>query len=178
MVLVSFLVSLLVASAAVRPRRDFAGMERRRKQAAKLFANGKSQADVARELGVSRQSVSRWYSDWRSGGITALSGAGRAGRLPELCDDDLRRLERELLRGPAAHGYPTDMWTLERVREVIESTTGVDYHPGHVWKVLRRMGWSRQRPARRAIERDSARIARWVKEDWPRIKKTPGAGAH
>lgn len=84
-------------------------MERRRKQAAELFQQGKTQADVARELEVSRQSVSRWYSDWRQGGATALRGAGRAGRLPALDQTDLRRIERRFAKGPLANGYPTDM---------------------------------------------------------------------
>jgi transposase len=160
---------------AVRPRRDFAGLEERRRKAGRLFAKGKTQAEVSRELGVSRQSVSRWYADWQLGGNRALKAAGRAGRMPKLDKTQLDKVEAELERGPLAHGYATDLWTLPRVAEVIEETTGVSYHPGHVWKLLRQMGWSRQRPARRAIERDDEAIARWVKKDWPRIKKTPDA---
>jgi transposase len=91
-----------------------------------------------------------------------------------LTDAQLAGLERELEKGPQAHGFPTDMWTLARVAEVIEKTTGIAYHPGHVWKILRnKLGWSRQRPARRAAERDDEAIARWVAKDWPRVKKTP-----
>lgn len=155
--------------------RDFDAMERRRKQAAKMFNRGQSQADVARELEVSRQSVSRWHGDWSAGGVGALRGAGRAGRLPHLDQTELRRVERRLTKGPLASGYATDMWTLQRVAEVIEAETGVVYHPGHVWRILREMGWSCQRPARRAVERDDAAIASWVKKEWPRVKKTPGA---
>jgi len=170
-------VLLLLVMATVRTGapRDFAAMERRRKQAAKLFRRGLSQADVGRELAVSRQSVSRWYADWQSGGAGGLRAAGRAGRLPQLDSADLRRVERRLVKGPLRNGYPTDMWTLQRVAEVIESETGVAYHPGHVWRILRQMGWSRQRPARRAVERDDAAIANWVKHEWPRVKKTPAA---
>jgi transposase len=104
-----------------------------------------------------------------------LAGAGRAGRLPELDRADLRRVERRLAKGPLGNGYPTDMWTLARVAEVIADETGVTHHPGHVWRILREMGWSRQRPARRAVERNDEAIARWVKEEWPRVKKTPAA---
>ena len=166
------MVMVTVRSGAAR---DFAAMERRRKQAARLFRQGTRQADVARELEVSRQSVSRWHAEWTSGGTTALRAAGRAGRLPQLDQSDLRKVERRLAKGPQANGYPTDMWTLQRVSEVIEAETGVAYHPGHVWRLLRQMGWSRQRPARRAIERDDEAIANWVKKDWPRVKKTPDA---
>jgi transposase len=147
-------------------------MERRRKRAARMFEHGATQADVARELEVSRQSVSRWYADWQRGGSAALKGAGRAGRVSRLSAAQLRRLDRELRKGPRAHGYGTDLWTLDRVAEVIERLFGVAYHPGHVWKLLRdKLGWSRQRPVRRAVERDDEAIARWVAVDWPRIKR-------
>ena len=169
------LVLLLISTSPLRVARDFAGMEERRKQAARLFARGRTQAEVAAELSVSRQSVSRWHADWRAGGVAALKAAGRAGRLPRLGAAELKAVERALTRGPLAHGYPTDMWTLSRVGEVIAATTGVSYHPGHVWRILRQLGWSRQRPARRATERDEAAIARWRREAWPRVKKTPGA---
>jgi transposase len=168
-------VVLVLVMAASGARRDFEAMERRRKQAARLFGRGNSQAEVARELGVSRQSVSRWHAEWRAGGTSALRGAGRAGRLPGLDASDLKRVERRLLDGPRAHGYPTDLWTLARVAEVIETETGVSYHPGHVWRLLRQMGWSRQRPARRAVERNDEAIANWVRHEWPRVKKTPDA---
>ena len=77
-------------------------------------------------------------------------------------------------KGPKANGFPTELWTLARVADVIEQVTGVKYHPGHVWRVLRQMGWTRQRPARRAAERDDEAIEQWVNERWPRVKKTPG----
>jgi transposase len=159
-------------------RRDFDAMERRRKRAARMFARGKSQADVARELEVTRQSVSRWHAEWEAGGTAALDGAGRAGRPPQLDQADLARIERQLTKGPLANGYASDMWTIARVTEVIESETGVAFHPGHVWRLLGQMGWSRQRPARKALERDDEAIANWVKNDWPRVKKTPDAGGH
>jgi transposase len=153
-------------------RRDFEGMEKRRKRAARLFERGVPQADVARQLGVSRQSVSRWHADWQRGGTHALKAAGRAGRMPRLSEAQLARVARALLRGPRAHGFATDLWTLDRVAEVIETQTGVRYHRGHVWKLLRdKLGWSRQRPARQAIERDDEAVARWVAVEWPRIKR-------
>jgi transposase len=170
------LVFLVWTMLAVRPRRDFAELEERRRRAARLFAKGRTQAEVSRELGVSRQSTSRWYADWQAGGNAALRAAGRAGRMPKLSDSQLKVVESELRKGPLAHGYATDLWTLARVTEVIEATTGVSYHPGHVWRILRQMGWSRQRPARRAVERNDEAITRWVEKDWPRIKKTPNGG--
>jgi transposase len=156
-------------------RRDFEGMEQRRRRAGRLFERGVAQADVARRLSVSRQSVSRWHADWLRGGASALKGAGRAGRLPRLTDAQLGQLDSVLRQGPRAHGFATDLWTLDRVAQVIEAETGVRYHPGHVWKLLRdKLGWSRQRPARRAVERDDEAVARWVAVEWPRIKRGLG----
>jgi transposase len=174
-VLVLVVAWVLAASRdAPAARRDFQGMEERRKRAARMFARGATQAEVARELAVSRQSVSRWYVGWRAGGAKALKAAGRAGRIPRLTTAQLRQIDRALRKGPRAHGFGTDLWTLDRVAAVIEAETGVRYHPGHVWKLLRdTLGWSRQRPARRAVERDDEAIARWVAEDWPRIKRGP-----
>ena len=91
-----------------RPSRFRRYGERRPKRAAQLFAKGMSQADVARQLDVSRQSVSRWHADWLSGGAASLRGWRRAGRLPELDQADLRRVERQLEKGPLENGYPTE----------------------------------------------------------------------
>jgi transposase len=142
----------------------------RRLQAAGLFQQGLSQAEVARRLGVSRQTASRWQARWRQGGRAGLAGPGRWGRPSRLSDRDWRRVERALLQGPLVQGFDTDLWTLPRVAEVIWRLTGVSYHPGHVWWLLRRHQWSPQRPARRASERGEQAIARWRAEDWPRIK--------
>ena len=143
-----------------------------------MFARGKRQVDVVSELGVSAQAASRWYRVWREGGREALAGAGRAGRVRKLTDAQLAQVEAALAKGPRANGFPTEMWTLARVAEVIERVTGVRHSHTQTWTILReRLGWSRQRPARRAVERDDEAIATWVTEDWPRIKKAPGAAA-
>ncbi|MEW6352245.1 MAG: winged helix-turn-helix domain-containing protein [Thermodesulfobacteriota bacterium] len=154
-------------------RRDFQWLERRRKRAARLFAAGEIQAVVARALAVSRQSVSRWYSHWRKGGPASLKASGRAGRMPRLDRKELGRIDVALRKGAHAHGFNTDLWTLPRVAKVIKDVSGVSYHPGHVWKVLRSMNWTLQRPAKKAKERNDDAIRRWVKETWPALKKTP-----
>jgi transposase len=90
---------------------------------------------------------------------------------PKLDARARRRIERALLQGALAHGFDTDLWTCKRVVLVIERLTGVRHHPSHVWRILCQMGWTPQRPERRALERDEAAIARWVKVDWPRIRQ-------
>ena len=151
-------------------------MKQRRMQAADMFRRGVIPAEIARRLDVSHQVVSEWRKVWRQGGRVALRGAGRAGRRPKLSRAQLAKVEKALLRGAESSGYVTDVWTLPRVAEVIERQTGVAYHPGHVWHILRdQLRWSWQRPARQAVERNEAAIERWVKERWPQLKKQPGA---
>jgi transposase len=141
-------------------------------RAVELFEAGARQIDVVTQLEVSAQTASRWYHQWRAGGRDALVGAARLGRTCRLSDEQLAEVENALLAGPTANGFATDMWTLARVAQVIERLTGVSYSPSQTWLILRqRLGWTRQRPARRAVERDQDAIEAWVTKDWPRIKR-------
>ncbi|MBN1440271.1 MAG: IS630 family transposase [Anaerolineales bacterium] len=153
--------------------RDFQEMERVRIRAIRLLQKGMRQSEVARKLGVTKQAVFRWKSIWENGGLNALRFPGRAGRKPELEPEQLIELERELLKGPKAHGYITELWTGRRVRGLIKKLFGVEYHPNHMWRLMRSMGWSCQRPTGRARERDEAATRRWRKNVWTRIKKRP-----
>ena len=145
-------------------------------RAVEMFEAGARQVDVVTGLEVSAQTASRWYHRWHSGGRDALVGAQRLGRTPRLSDEQLVEVQAALLAGPKANGFATDMWTLARVGQVIERMTGVRYAQSQTWLILReRLGWTRQRPARRAVERDEQAIEAWVKRDWPRIKKGPDA---
>ncbi len=161
----------------VAPRRDFAALEERRMRAGAMFERGVSQADVARSLGVSRETASQWAAAFRRGGLDALAGAGRAGRLRKLSDAQLSEVEQALSNGPRANGFPTELWTLARVASVIERLTGVGYSTTQTWVILReRLGWSRQRPARKALEANDEAITAWARDRWPVVKKTPDAG--
>ena len=153
-------------------RRDFKALERRRMRAVRLFEQGETQADVARRLRVSRTTAMRWAQAWEAQGSEGLRAAGRAGRKPRLSSDQLDQVEQALLEGPLAFGYRTELWTLPRMAELIQRITGVRYHPGHVWRVMRQLGWSLQKPTTRARERDEEAIARWLKSTWPALKKT------
>lgn len=154
-------------------KRDFDALERRRFRAVSLLRKGLRESEVARQVGVHRQSVNRWALTLAQSGRAGLKKAGRAGRKSLLSKADLRRIERALKRGPEALGYETGLWTTKRVAELIEESCDVRYHPRHVWWILRRLGWSCQRPVGRALERDEATIERWKKKRWPGLKKKP-----
>jgi transposase len=156
-------------------KRDFDALEQRRMKAVDLLRKGLSQSEVARQVGVHRQSVSRWARQLEEGGRRTLKRAKRVGRPPLLDSKSLRRIEQGLKRGPEALGFDNGLWTTGRVAELIEIECGIRYHPSHVWRILQRMGWSCQRPTGRALERDEEAIRWWKKTRWPALKKTPNA---
>jgi len=159
----------------MRPKGTAAELEARRRQAASLLAQGLALREVARQVGSSPSSVKRWKEVVRKGGKQALAAKPHPGRPPRLSAKQKERLLRLLLKGATAHGYPSQLWTLPRIAEVIEKHFDVHYHPSHVWKLLRACGWSAQKPQRRARERDEPEIERWRRQRWPHIKKSAAA---
>jgi transposase len=141
--------------------------EHRRKRAVAAVGEGQAPATVAKVLGVDRGSVYRWLRLARQpGGLDAQPRR----RQPALADAQLTRLERLLLQGARRHGWPNDLWTATRVREIIRRHFGIVYHPEHVRQILkRRLGWTSQKPQTQAKERDEDGIRRWLAEDFPRI---------
>jgi transposase len=150
-----------------------AELEARRRRAVALLDKGLGVREVARQIGCSPMSVSRWQADVRARGPDALRPKPAPGRPPRVTARQRAKLLKLLLKGATAHGFRTDLWTLPRVATVIARTFGVTYHPAHVWKILRGEGWSCQKPERRARERDEAAIQRWRTDRWPHIKKRP-----
>ncbi|MGP4029918.1 winged helix-turn-helix domain-containing protein [Actinomadura sp. 3N407] len=154
-----------------------AGRERRervRMQAAQWFAEGRPNAQIAAELRVGLRQVEKWRQAWRQGGAETLRSRG-PHRRARLDDAAFARLEAELNRGPAAHGYADDQrWTLGRVAALIKGLFGIDYTLPGVSLLLRRNGWSVQVPGRRAIERDDQAIEVWKRQVWPQVE-TPRA---
>ena len=144
--------------------------QKRRLQAAALFAEGLSNAEIGRRLHVSRQSVSGWYQTWKAQGDEGLK-VQLPGPSCRLSKAQQEHVLEALLEGPTAHGYETPVWTLQRIAQLIVKVTGVSYHPGHVWYLLKALDWSCQKPEPVARERDDAAIERFQSEEWPQIKK-------
>jgi transposase len=154
-------------------KRDFAALERRRLAALDLLKQGLNQSEVARRLKVCSQTVSRWARTSASGGKRTMKAAGRAGRKPLLDRKQVDGLVMLLKAGPEKLGYETPLWTCDRVAHLIEQEFGVRYHAGHVWKLLRRLNWTPQRPTGKALERNEEAIAEWKRKTWLAIKKKP-----
>ncbi|MBN8473327.1 winged helix-turn-helix domain-containing protein [Sulfuritalea sp.] len=140
------------------------------------MARGMSKSEVARELGVARQTVATWEQKLAEGGKESLK-RGDLGRPRQLDTEQERELGKVLMAGALAAGYPTELWTLPRIGKVITKQFGVEYSTGHLWHLLRRLGFSCQKPEKRAIQRNEAEIVRWKRHGWPGLKKKPSEKA-
>jgi transposase len=150
-------------------------LEVRRRIAARLFTEDVTLADIARCVDASVSSVRRWKKAWKAGGSAALAAKPHRGPPAKLSEDQREQLCNLLVEGSRAAGYNSDLWTCRRVTALIERHFGVSYHFNHVGRLLHRLGFSPQKPLRRARERDEEAIERWRREDWPRIKKRDAA---
>jgi len=155
----------------MRPTGSPKALERRRQRAIALLERGLSLNEVARRIGASFSSVFRWQQAVLQDGPAALKAKPVPGRPRKLQEDECRRLLKILLEGARAYGFPNDLWTLKRISAVIRKEFGVVYHPNHLWRLLRRAGWSCQVPERQAMQRDDEAIAHWQRHKWPHIKK-------
>lgn len=147
---------------------------RRRVRAGRLLLAGKRCVEVAEIVGVARQTVYTWKAVLDDGGIDALRAITGRGRPAQLDRHQLDRLRRSLLDSPTEHGFGTELWTLKRVRLLIERTFGVSYSEVHVWRILGALGFSSQKPERRAIERNEDAVQEFKSKTWPALKKKPG----
>lgn len=155
----------------MRPKGSAAALEARRRLAVDLLQEGKTTAEVAEIVQAPSSSVRRWRAAWKRSGEAALAAKPHPGAPRKLTASQEQKLLRILLRGAAAAGFDTELWTCRRVAQVVEKHFDVTYHPDHLGRILHRLGWTPQKPARRARERDEPTIANWRASDWPLIKK-------
>jgi transposase len=157
----------------LRPKGSPKLLEERRRSVI-MFLNMKlSLHEIARRIGCDASSVMRWRNALQLGGQEALKAKPAPGRPPRLTLKQKKKLIHLLTQGAMAHGYRTELWTTQRIADLIERRLGIRYHRNHVGKLLHQIGWSHQKPERRAVERDDAAIEEWKRSVWPRVKKTP-----
>ena len=156
----------LVSSAR---RVDREALEKRRKVAIGWYRKNKSQYWIAKHLGVSFEAVRKWVDRYEAKGMQGLESKGHPGPRAELDEQDRKKIRAAILKGPRAEGYATDLWTLERIAHLIKRIGNVSYHPVHVWKVVIALGFSCQKPERRAKERDEEAIKNWRIRSFPPV---------
>jgi transposase len=159
-------------------KRDLEAMEQRRLEGARLLKRKVAQAEVARQLGVSRQTVSVWARQLAQvNGAVGKLKARPLGRPRRLDAYQCEQLKKMLLKGALAAGFPTELWTVKRVRALIAREFDVQYSNSGGWELLRGLGFSPQRPEKRALQRDEQAIAQWKRKTWPALKKKRAARA-
>jgi len=151
-------------------------LEQRRRKAIALLEQGYRNQEVARLVGASPTTICNWKKAYQKYGQAFFQVHSPPGRACRLSDRQIEQLQKLLLKGARQNGYPTELWTLRRIAEVIQRHFGITYDLSSVWHLLRRMGWSCQKPQRRARQRDEQAIAGWRQSTWPRIKKSPQDG--
>jgi len=159
----------------MRPNGSAASLEKRRRRAVALFQEGKGIRETARLVGASPGSVHLWIQDWKKKGDAALASKPTPGRPKKLTQKQREKLQKLLLSGAVACGFPNELWTLKRIATLTHKTFGIRYHTSHIWRILHAYGWSCQVPERRALQRDEEAIRHWMRYKWPALKKSPKA---
>jgi transposase len=155
----------------MRPKGSAAELEVRRRLAIRMLQEGHSQADTARCTGASNSSVHRRRRIYKQKGEGGLSAKPHPGTSPKLTQAQKGKLVELLLKGPKADGFSTDLWTCPRIAQVIKKQFRVKYHQDHIGRLMRSLEWTPRKPQKRDYKRDEKAISRWLKKDWPRIKR-------
>ena len=151
--------------------RDGAYRVAKRLQAVVLNSEGQTSGELARILKAPRSKVSEWLQRYQTDGVDGLLEGYRSGRPPEMTEKQQQQLGDILMSGPVAYGLDNGM-----IAWVIEEEFGVQYHPGHVRKLLHAWGFSVQRPRRILARADAAAQDRWRRRIYPNLKKKPQRG--
>jgi transposase len=152
-------------------------LNERRRLRAWARAPARSRRAIAQALGVTPGAVSQWLKRAREGGAQALAHRMPPGRMSRLSAEQKAELVRRLEQGAEAQGFLGDVWTTKRVASLIQQAFGVQYHPAHMSRLLRELGWSVQKPIRRATQRNDAAIRAWWSERWPALFAKPKASS-
>lgn len=148
-------------------------LEARRMKAARYFKEGKTKYWVAKHFKVSFSAAGEWHRRWKDG----ILGARKPGKKEKLSLEQKKALSKMVLSNPTAHGYDTQLWTLERITACVKKELKVAYRPRSLSHMLHTLGFSCQKPERRAKERNEKHITEWKRTRWPALLKK-GLSSH
>jgi transposase len=149
--------------------------EERRKRAWELKQAGWKQKDIAVALGVTEGAVSQWMKSRREKGEEGLKAHPAKGATPRLTADEQAHIPNVLAKGAMAYGFVGDVWTGRRLAVAIKREFGISYHPDHCSYLVRKLGYSLQKPVTQATQRKEKAIEEWKQHRWPALKKKPNA---
>src|SRR5579885_3422255 len=144
---------------------------KRRKRAWELKQQGWQQKEIAESLGVTEGAVNQWMARAREGGEEALKAHPAKGARPRLTAEQQAQIPAVLAKGASAYGFQGEVWTSRRRAVAIKREFGVSYHPDHCGYLVRKLGYSLQKPVTRATQRNEIAIEDWKAQHWPRLKK-------
>lgn len=140
-------------------------------KAGKLFENGMSQAEVARELGVSTAATKYWHDAWKKNGSKGLKSKGRPGFASKFTQEKRVKLRKIIIKGAKHYGYPTDFWTINRMMAVTRKELRLSFKKTWIWMIVLSLGFSCQKPQSISKERNEKFISDWKAKTWPGLKK-------
>ena len=149
-----------------------ADYEALRRRCVELSQAGWQQAAIAQAFGLTQPWVSRTLKKYNQQGLAALQEGKRTGAPARLSTEQLGQLVNELKKGAEHHGFSGAVWTRPRINEVIRRFFGVSYDPSQVGRILKKIGWSRQLPQRKARQQDAQAVAQWREQRLPELKKS------
>lgn len=152
-------------------QRDRKALEQRRMKAGRLFDRGVRQSEIAARLKVTPAAVCIWHTAWVKDKKDGLKSKGPPGFSSQYTDEKKRKLKNIVLQGPAKAGYMTDFWTIDRIRAVARKKLRVTLGTKRTWQTLIDLGFSVQKPERRARERNEQAISDWKLTTFPKLKK-------
>lgn len=155
----------------MRSKGSASDLEATRRRAVASVLSGQTQSAVAEAFGVHSVTVAKWMARYRAEGDAGLAAQPVPGRPRYLTPKQDAQVRRWLMQKPTALGFRTDLWTARRVAELIRRKFGVTFHHDSLRRWLRARGFSPQRPAKKARQRNDEAIQHWVANDWPRIQK-------
>ena len=145
-----------------------------RKRCVEMKEAGWRQKDISIALGLTEGWVSQTIKKYLESGAPGLVARKATGAPPRLAADQLEKLVEELKRGAQHHGFSGEVWTRQRVNALIERLFGVSYDPTQVGRILKKLGWSLQKPSKKARQQNQQKVQQWRKEVLPELKKSPG----
>lgn len=143
-----------------------------RRRCAELKDQGWQQSKIAQALGLTEGWVSRTLTKYRQQGQAGLAWRKPSGPNCRLTDEQIVQLLAELNQGAEHHGFSGAVWTRPRVNDVIKKLFGVSYDPSQVGRLLKKAGWSRQKPQKQARQQDPQAVQQWRQERLAELKKS------
>jgi transposase len=136
-----------------------------------LVCQGMAEREAARIVGVGRRTLQEWIFKYRHGGVTALYRRPRPGRSPKLTAPQFEELAQIIGQGPESVGLDTGVWTAPLIAVIVKKRFGVTYHPDHIRRILKRLGFSVQLPTRVLSRADPDEQSRWLDQELGALKK-------